>query len=162
MSSNRLGTGSVLWEVIAPVVRWPLWSPMRFFLVLACVAALLVGWSRATTSDAPAQAAELEAPSDATAAAGEFMGAWGDPTAERGEWRAQVQSMGTDELDQAWARTDPKDIPVSITREINAVEVVEDERVVYSIVTDGPRVQLVLVKEPAGWKVDSVEPEATA
>lgn len=161
MSSNRLGTGSVLWEVIAPVVRWPLWSPLRFFLVLACVAAVLLAWSRATSGDAPAQAVELEAPSDATATAGEFMGAWGDPTADRGEWRSAVQSMGTDELDQAWANTDPKDVPVSVTREITPVQVVEDERVVYSIATDGPRVQLVLLKEPSGWKVNSIEPEVT-
>ena len=33
MSKNS----GVLWQVVAPVVRWPLWSPRRLALVVALV-----------------------------------------------------------------------------------------------------------------------------
>jgi hypothetical protein len=29
----------VIWHVLAPVVRWPLWSPRRLALVVATIAA---------------------------------------------------------------------------------------------------------------------------
>lgn len=153
-----MGTGSVLWEVVAPVLRWPLWSPMRFFATLAACVVLLGIWSRATGPSGPSGPVELEAPRGASDTASEFMGAWGDPGAERGKWRSQVQALGTEELDRAWSRTDPADIPVSVVDKMTPVRVSETE-VVFSIETDGPRVQLVTVKQPSGWRVASVEPE---
>lgn len=160
-SNPRLSNSSVLWEAIAPVARWPLYSPARFFGIIGAVVLALWAWSGAAGDEGPAGPVELEPPSLATAAAGEFMGTWGDPEAERGEWRSQVQSLGTYELAQAWSETDPSQIPVSVTEELTPVQVSE-EQVTYSVRTDGPRVQLVLVKEPGAWKVASVEPEVTS
>lgn len=156
-----MGTGSVLWEVISPVVRWPLWSPRRLIATVAVLALVLLLWSRTSGSDGAVEASELEAPSEASDAASAFMGAWGDPTASRGEWRSGVQALGTDEVDRAWSRTDPSKIPVSVVEEMTPVEVSET-RVTFSVATDGPQVQLVTVKESSGWKVASIEPEVAS
>lgn len=159
MSSNRIGTGGVLWEVVAPVVRWPLWSPVRFFATLAALFLALVFWTKATSAD-ETRAASVEAPEAATAQATAFLEAWGDPMADRKAWLSSMRRMGTPTFVRTWAHTDPGDIPVTTVDEMTAV-LATSTRVIYSVSTNGPRVQLVLLQYDNGaWKVASIEPEA--
>lgn len=37
---RKTSSSSVVWQVVAPVVRWPLWSPARLAMVLAAVVAV--------------------------------------------------------------------------------------------------------------------------
>lgn len=65
--SNRASSRAVLWEVLAPVVRWPLRSPMRFVGSIAamCLAVLMISGgseepSQSGTDDAAATTAGRE------------------------------------------------------------------------------------------------------
>ncbi|MGW5237853.1 hypothetical protein ACWEOW_02870 [Monashia sp. NPDC004114] len=55
MSPNQRQTRGVLWDVIAPWVRWPLHSPRRLFAVLGGVVVLMVLWHVASRAAATTQ-----------------------------------------------------------------------------------------------------------
>jgi hypothetical protein len=60
----------VLWHVVAPVVRWPLWSPRRLALVVALIVAAVLGLSIANGSDAPATPTGVVTPTPSPATEG--------------------------------------------------------------------------------------------
>lgn len=52
-------TRGVLWELLAPIVRWPMYSPTRFALVVTGVLALVIGIGQ-VTGDEPGSPAATE------------------------------------------------------------------------------------------------------
>lgn len=48
---GKSSSSGVVWQVVAPVVRWPLWSPARLGLVLAAIVAACLALSLVNGDD---------------------------------------------------------------------------------------------------------------
>jgi hypothetical protein len=168
-------TRGLLWEMVAPAVRWPLRSPMRFFgslftvlLLLALVSRLSAspstptdaGVGEATPTSAGSSAYSGEANVPALVVASRFVTAWARPDAETESWWEGINSVGLDPaLAQVLGQTDPRAIPASEV--IGAAEMVEqtDSTSSVKVHTDGPTVLVSLARTPgSGWIVTNILP----
>ncbi|MFE6645850.1 hypothetical protein ACFVJS_04770 [Nocardioides sp. NPDC057772] len=167
-------TRGVLWEVIAPVLRWPMRSPFRFFSVV--VGIVFVIWLIAQWSDAPdaEPAAQPErgsvsagqSPSatgspvpDPGAAATKFVAAWARPDLTTEQWWAGINAARPDEsLAQALGTTDPANIEA--TKVVGSPKVLDqtDREARVEVTTDGPTVIVYLTLVDNVWYVANILP----
>lgn len=169
-------TRGVLWEVIAPVLRWPMRSPFRFFSVV--VGIVFVIWLIAQWSDAPdaepaaqpergtasaqqsASATGSPAPvPDPTPLATKFVAAWARPDLTTDEWWAGINAARPDEsLAQALGTTDPATVPA--TKVVGPAKVLEqtDGEARVEVTTDGPKVIVYLTLVDNVWYVANILP----
>jgi hypothetical protein len=166
-------TRGLLWEMVAPAVRWPLRSPLRFFgslfavlLVLALVSRFSgssstpAGASPATPTSSSSSATSGEANVPALVVATRFVTAWARPKAETESWWEGINSVGVDPaLAQVLGQTDPRAIPA--TEVVGTAELVEetDSTASVEVHTDGPTVLVSLIRSPgSGWIVSNILP----
>lgn len=170
-------TRGVLWEVIAPLLRWPMRSPFRFFSVV--VGIVFVIWVIAQWSDAPdaepaaqpergssasagasASASGSAAPvPDPGAAATKFVAAWARPDLTTDEWWVGINAAHPDEsLAQALGTTDPATVPA--TKVVGTAKVLEqtDSEARVEVATDGPKVIVYLTLIDNVWYVANILP----
>ena len=170
-------TRGVLWEVIAPVLRWPMRSPFRFFSVV--VGIVFVIWLIAQWSDAPdaepasqpERGAAASAKQSATATgspapvpdprplATKFVAAWARPDLTTEQWWAGINAARPDEsLAQALGTTDPATVPA--TKVVGAPKVLEqtDGEARVEVTTDGPKVIVYLTLLDNVWYVANILP----
>ncbi|MFE6509392.1 hypothetical protein ACFVDI_20130 [Nocardioides sp. NPDC057767] len=169
-------TRGVLWEVIAPVLRWPMRSPFRFFSVV--VGIVFVIWLIAQWSDAPdaEPAAQPErgsvsaeqSPSatgspapvpDPRPLATKFVAAWARPDLTTDQWWEGINAARPDEsLAQALGTTDPATVPA--TKVVGAAKVLEqtDGEARVEVTTDGPKVIVYLTLVDNVWYVANILP----
>lgn len=169
-------TRGVLWEVIAPVLRWPMRSPFRFFSVV--VGIVFVIWLIAQWSDAPdaepASRPERGAVSagqsptatgspapvpDPGAAATKFVAAWARPDLTSDQWWAGINAARPDEsLAQALGTTDPATVPA--TKVVGTAKVLEQSgsEARAEVTTDGPKVVVYLTLVDNVWYIANILP----
>lgn len=171
-------TRGVLWEVIAPLLRWPMRSPFRFFSVVVGIVFFI--WVIAQWSDAPdadpasqperasASAAESTSASagasaapvpDPAAAATTFVAAWARPDLTTDEWWAGINAANPDEsLAQALGTTNPATVPA--TKVVGPAKVLEqtDSEARVEVTTDGPKVIVYLTLVDNVWYVANILP----
>ena len=169
-------TRGVLWEVIAPVLRWPMRSPFRFFSVV--VGIVFVIWLIAQWSDAPdaepasqperGSVSAEQGPSatgspapvpDPLPLATKFVTAWARPDLTTEQWWAGINAARPDEsLAQALGTTDPATVPA--TKVVGAAKVLEqnDGEARVEVTTDGPKVIVYLTLVDNVWYVANILP----
>lgn len=172
-------TRGVLWEVIAPLLRWPMRSPFRFFSV--AVGIVFVIWVIAQWSDAPdaEPAAQPERGASASASAGasgsagasvapvpdpgaaatKFVTAWARPDLTSEQWWAGINAANPDEsLAQALGPIDPVTVPA--TKVVGPPKVLEqnDSEARVEVATDGPKVIVYLTLIGNVWYVANILP----
>ena len=169
-------TRGVLWEVIAPVLRWPMRSPLRFFSVvvgIVFVIWLIAQWSDAPDAEPAAQpergSATAEQSPGATGSpapvpdprplATKFVAAWARPDLTTDQWWEGINAARPDEsLAQALGTTDPATVPA--TKVVGAAEVLEqtDGEARVEVTTDGPKVIVYLTLVDNVWYVANILP----
>ncbi|TQL70627.1 hypothetical protein FB381_4566 [Nocardioides albertanoniae] len=171
-------TRGVLWEVIAPLLRWPMRSPLRFFSVVAAIVFVIWGisqWSDAPDADPASQpergsasasaggsasAGASAAPvPDPGAAATKFVAAWARPDLTTDQWWAGINAAHPDEsLAQALGTTDPATIDA--TKVVGSPQVLEqtDSEASVDVATDGPKVTVYLTLIDNVWYVANILP----
>ncbi|MGH3351484.1 MAG: hypothetical protein ACRDPS_12540 [Nocardioides sp.] len=169
-------TRGVLWEVIAPVLRWPMRSPFRFFSVVVGIVFLvwvIAQWNEAPEAE-PATQPERGAPSasgsasagasaapvpDPGAAATKFVAAWARPDLTNDQWWAGINAARPDEsLAQALGTTDPATVPA--TKVVGTAKVLEQNgsEARAEVTTDGPKVVVYLTLVDNVWYVANILP----
>lgn len=169
-------TRGVLWEVIAPVLRWPMRSPFRFFSVvvgIVFVIWLIAQWSDAPDADPAARpergsVSAEQSPSatgspapvpDPRPLATKFVAAWARPDLTTDQWWEGINAARPDEsLAQALGTTDPATVPA--TKVVGAAEVLEqtDGEARVEVTTDGPKVIVYLTLVDNVWYVANILP----
>lgn len=173
-------TRGLLWEMLAPVLRWPLYSPRRLVgTILAAVLLLAVvtrlgggpaGDGPAAVRDSVTGSVTSPSPGAASApsvvvapavVATRFVTAWAKPRLTIADWYDGILAAGVDEgLAQVLGQTDPTTIPA--TRIIGPATVIAegDETAQVTIRTDGPTVLVALTRpaEGSGWVVSNILP----
>ena len=171
-------TRGVLWEVIAPVLRWPMRSPFRFFSVV--VGIVFVIWAISQWSDAPdadpasqpdrgsasstaggsASAGGSAAPvPDPGPAATTFVAAWARPDLSNDQWWDGINAAHPDEsLAQALGTTDPASVPA--TKVVGSPKVLDqtESEARVEVATDGPKVVVYLTLIDNVWHVANILP----
>lgn len=176
-------TRGLLWEMLLPLIRWPMRSPWRLAgvlvgaVVLIAIVARLSSTPNESVDTSPAAASTTEAPSatpmpstepsveassqELRAIAKEFVAAWAHPERTADEWWQGLQGIPLDEsLAQALGQTDPATIPATaVTGRPMVVSTAATDAQVW-VRTDGPTVLVVLVRHDAGWQVANILPTA--
>lgn len=83
MSPKRRPTSGLLWEVIAPWVRWPLHSPRRLFTIVTVIVLAFAGWHALAAATPRAASTSSAAGLEAGERGGSSTGGSFTPTAGR-------------------------------------------------------------------------------
>jgi hypothetical protein len=176
-------TRGLLWELLAPIVRWPMYSPKRLVAVLVglTVAVFVIGkvssdplsvaqtaassispTVSSTVSPAATSSTEASDPvptSDALQVARAFVKAWAQPQLSPNAWWRQVSRYTDEGFGQALGSTNPAQVPATRLRSVRLVSQ-EGDRAEVNVRTDGPTVRVLLVKDDSRWQVVNLLPSS--
>lgn len=180
----RTTTKGILWEVVAPVARWPVRSPLRLCMVTAAIVLLLVAVAHLTGGDAnTTSAVSAERHTVATATSGsstssassvavpsnqslstqarKFVVAWARPRLSQAAWwHGILAGRPAMTFAQALSQTDPSTIPATKVTGPARVLSTTPTLVSVRVPTDAGDVMVVLAPTGGRWLVTNLLPAA--